>query len=69
MLLKEVGQIIKLRREELKITQAHLAELAGISKNTIYKAERGQGNPSLDVLLKITEVLGMDIKLEVKKRI
>ena len=69
MLLKEIGQIIKLRREELGITQSHLAELAGISKNTIYKAERGQGNPSLEVLLKITEVLGMEIKLEVKKRI
>ena len=69
MLLKELGQIIKLRREELGITQSHLAELARMSKNTIYKAERGQGNPSLDVLLKITEVLGMELKLEVNKRI
>ena len=69
MLSSEIGKIIKVRREELGITQSHLADLAQISKNTIYKAERGQGNPSLDVLLKITDVLGMEIKLEVKKRI
>ena len=68
MLVKDIGKTIKLRREELGITQAHLADLAQVSKNTIYKAERGQGNPSLDVLLKITEVLGMEMKLEIKKR-
>jgi transcriptional regulator with XRE-family HTH domain len=68
MLVKQLGEIIKVRRKELKITQPHLAELAEISTNTLYKLERGQGNPSLDVLGKLAEVLGMEIKLEVKKR-
>ncbi|MDR2840648.1 MAG: helix-turn-helix domain-containing protein, partial [Paludibacter sp.] len=53
MLVKQFGEIIKTRRKELKITQPHLAELAAISTNTLYKLERGQGNPSLEVLEKL----------------
>ena len=68
MLVKALGETIKNRRKELKITQPHLAELANVSTNTLYKLERGQGNPSLDVLNKLTEVLGMEITLEVKKK-
>ncbi|MDR2835514.1 MAG: helix-turn-helix domain-containing protein, partial [Bacteroidales bacterium] len=67
MSVKQFGEIIKTRRKELKITQPHLAELAEISTNTLYKLERGQGNPSLKVLEKLAEVLGMKIKLEIKK--
>ncbi|HYV90869.1 MAG TPA: helix-turn-helix domain-containing protein [Chitinophagales bacterium] len=67
MLFKHIGESIKHRRKELKITQPHLAELAGVSTNTLYKLERGQGNPSLDVVTKVAEVLGMELKLEVKK--
>jgi len=67
MLAYQLGEIIKSRRKELGITQPHLAELANVSTNTIYKLERGQANPSLDVLNKLAEVLGMEIKLEVKK--
>ncbi|KPP98438.1 MAG: putative transcriptional regulator [Bacteroidetes bacterium HLUCCA01] len=67
MLAKTLGETIKNRRKELRITQPHLAELANVSTNTLYKVERGQGNPSLDVLNKLTEVLGMELTLEVKK--
>ncbi|MDR1172898.1 MAG: helix-turn-helix domain-containing protein [Bacteroidales bacterium] len=67
MLVEQLGEIIKVRRKELKITQPHLAELAEISTNTLYRLERGQGNPSLEVLGKLAEVLGMEIKMEIKK--
>jgi y4mF family transcriptional regulator len=67
MLINSLGETIKSRRKELKITQPHLAELANISTNTLYKLERGQGNPSLNVLNKLAEVLGLELKLEVKK--
>jgi transcriptional regulator with XRE-family HTH domain len=68
VLVKTLGETIKNRRKELNITQPHLAELAIISTNTLYKIERGQGNPSLDVLNKLAEVLGMELSLEVKKK-
>jgi y4mF family transcriptional regulator len=63
-----LGETIKKRRKELKITQPHLAELAKVSTNTLYKLERGQGNPSLEVLNKLAEVLGLELILEVKKK-
>lgn len=67
MLAQTIGGTIRRRRKELKITQPHLAELADISTNTLYKLERGQGNPTLDVLSKLAEVLGMELTLEVKR--
>ena len=68
MLVKQLGENIKNRRKELNITQPHLAELAKVSTNTLCKLERGQGNPSLDVLNRLVEVLGMELSLEIKKK-
>jgi transcriptional regulator with XRE-family HTH domain len=67
VLVQEIGKVIKLRRKALKITQPDLAQLAKVATNTLYKIERGQANPTLDIIEKITAVLGMEIKLEVKK--
>ena len=67
MLIKEIGKSIKLRRKALKITQPHLAQLAKVATNTLYKIERGQANPTMDIIEKITGVLGLEIKQEVKK--
>lgn len=67
MLVKELGMTIKERRKELSITQPHLAVLAKVSTNTLYKLEQGQGNPSLEVLNKLAEVLGLELTLEVKR--
>lgn len=67
MLVETLGFTIRNRRKELKITQPHLSELANISTNTLYKIERGQGNPTLEIVLKIAEVLGLEFKLEVKE--
>lgn len=67
MSLKELGEAYRNRRKDLRITQPHLAEIAQVSTNTLYKLERGQGNPSLDVLTKLADVLGMELRLEVKR--
>jgi len=67
MQLIEIGQTIKERRKNLKITQPDLAEMAGISLNTVYKIERGKANPTINVLNKLASVLGLELKLEVKQ--
>jgi len=67
MTIKELGIAIKQRRKALKITQPDLAQLAQVATNTLYKIERGQANPTLDITEKIANVLGMELKLEVKK--
>lgn len=66
-MLVDIGKSIRQRRKQLKITQPYLAELAEISVNTIYKIERNEANPTLTVINKIAEVLGLELKLEVKK--
>ena len=62
-----IGEQIRLRRKELMITQPDLADIAGISVNTLYKIERGQANPTIEVLGKILDVLGLEITVGVKK--
>lgn len=67
MLINELGNTIKERRKTLGITQAHLAELAGVNTNTIIRIEKGKINPTLEVVNSIVDVLGMELMLSVKK--
>lgn len=67
MLNQTLGRSIRSRRKALKITQPDLAQLAKIGVNTLYKIERAQANPTLDVIEKIADVLGLELKIEVKK--
>ena len=46
----------------LKITQRTLAELAGVGINTLTKIERGEGNPTIEVLEK------MELQIGIKQR-
>lgn len=48
------------------ITQAHLAELADVSLRTLKSLEVGKGNPTLETVAKLIEVLGMELRLQVK---
>lgn len=57
---------LKERREALGITQAHLAELADVSLRTLKALEVGKANPTLETVAKLTEVLGVELKLQVK---
>ncbi|MFY0633652.1 MAG: helix-turn-helix transcriptional regulator [Vannielia sp.] len=47
-------------RKERGLTQAQLADAAGINQATISKIERGEANPTLSMLRKITEALAAD---------
>ena len=67
MTASELGKQIKERRKVLRITQPDLAEMADISINTLYKIERGQANPTIQIINKIADILGMELKLEVKQ--
>jgi y4mF family transcriptional regulator len=63
----ELVNALKERRETLKVTQEHLAELSGVGLRTLKEIESGKGNPTFDTLNKLVEVLGLELKLEVKK--
>lgn len=62
-----IGSIIQSRRKTRKIAQEQLADIAGISPRTLRGIEKGIANPELETLMKICDVLGMEIKIEVIK--
>jgi transcriptional regulator with XRE-family HTH domain len=67
--ISELGKAIRERRKSLGITQPHLAELAGVNKNTLHKLEIGDSNPSWAVVEKLLDVLGMELSLGIKKMV
>lgn len=63
----ELIQRLRARREQLGVTQEQLAELAEVSLRTIKALDSGKGNPTVSTLVKLADVLGMELKLEVRK--
>lgn len=57
---KYLGECIYRNRKRQRITQAELAEKAGITEQTIRKIEHGEGNPQLDVLCALVTTLMID---------
>lgn len=51
---------------KLGISQQDLAEFSGVGIATVKDIERGKGNPSLQTLQKLLEVLGLEITLQVR---
>lgn len=49
---------VKMRRKELKLTQAELGQLVGASRQTIVALERGDYAPSVFLALRIARTLG-----------
>ena len=66
MHFEELIKTIKERREMLKVTQESLAELSGVGLRTIKQFESGKGNPTLQTLQKIADLLGMEVSLKLK---
>lgn len=62
----DVGCIIRKKRVLLKIDQKALSELSGISVHTLSNIEAGKGNPTVAVLGKVLEVLGLELQIKVK---
>lgn len=55
------------RRVELGVNQRTVAELSGVSVNTLVAIERGEGNPQIATLTTLLDTLGLqlDVKLKV----
>lgn len=64
--MNALGIQIKTRRQALKIKQQDLADLAGVSINTIVAIERGTGNPRIETLLSVCNVLGLQLIAKLK---
>ena len=63
---EEIVRSIKARKDILAVNQEYLAELTGVGIATLKRFESGKGNITLNNLQKIADVLGLEIKLEIK---
>lgn len=51
------------RRKKLALTQAQLADLAGVGLAFLYELERGKPTVRLDKVLAVLAVLGLELRL------
>lgn len=58
-----VGTRLRERRKSLGILQEDLAALAGIAVHTLSNLESGKSNPSLDVLERLLDCLGLQLTI------
>ena len=57
----QVARILRDERRKRNLSMTALAERAGLSQQSVSYVERGMRIPSLDTLLRIAEVLELDL--------
>ena len=65
----KILEVMKLQRKALGITQQDLADMSEIAISTFKKIESGKGNPSLSTVEKIMDILGMEVKYEIRQTV
>jgi ribosome-binding protein aMBF1 (putative translation factor) len=66
----QLGEAVRLRREELGLTQAELAKRAGLQQPAIARFEAGGTMPTIPMLERLAEALEMrlDVRFEPLRR-
>ena len=64
---EESGALIKARRMKERVSLEDLAALTGVGINTLSRLERGVGNTRLNVLLTVTNALGLHLTVTPNK--
>lgn len=59
--VEQALQRLKQRREELDLSQAAVAETAGVNASYVGLLERGERVPSLDVLVELCKAVGLSL--------
>ena len=60
-LLIEIGNRIRLKREEKNLSQQDLAALCNFEKTNMSRLEAGRTNPTISTLFKISQALGIKL--------
>ena len=58
-----IGKKIRKKRLELNIRMEEASKQAGITRSTLWSIENGKGNYSIDALINLSNVLGLDLSL------
>ena len=63
----EVGLLIRKRLMSLRIDQRTLSEIARISVHTLSNIEAGKSNPTVAILERLLNALGMELRIKIKE--
>ena len=53
------AEVLRKRRQSLKMSQSTLASLAGVDRKTINRIENGHFSPNLDTIVRLMTVLNL----------
>lgn len=62
-----IGKQVRSRRKQFRLTQAELADLAGVAVRTVHEIEHDKPSLRLDSLTAVLEALGLDLILQIRK--
>ncbi|GAA4638657.1 hypothetical protein GCM10023196_097270 [Actinoallomurus vinaceus] len=62
----ELGRVVRTRREQLGMTQGQLAERAGLTQPAVARFEAGGTMPTIPMLERLAEALGMRLRVELE---
>lgn len=60
---ESIGTAIRIARKQQQLTQAELAERIGVSRQWLWRAERGGGGMDLDLVLRAFRALGIEVRV------
>ncbi len=62
-----IGQQVRSRRKQFRLTQAALADLAGVAVRTVHEIEHDKPSLRLDSLTAVLEALGLELTVQIRK--
>ncbi len=62
--IEKIGEIIRFHRRKSGLSRQQLATFAGVGKTTIFDLENGKLSIRLTTLLKIIDILNIEIQLD-----
>lgn len=63
-----VGKIYKQARKEMGLTQQEVADVSGVKRPNIARLESGKHSPTVDMLNRIADSMGMDMEIHLIER-
>lgn len=61
---KDLGALIRDRRNELEITQQELADMTGVSRVWVVSVEKGKPSAQIDLVLRTLRQLGLTLRVD-----
>lgn len=60
--MTKIRNSVRIHRKQLDLRQEDLANLVGVSRQTIIAIENGRYNPSLELTLKLSKILNKTVE-------